>query len=152
VLACAGLFAVLGWQRALGQPYPYYDDTAYGVRFLVVDGGSNLSGRPRFLFFDQVGLGADGSLPLEGWPAAFSVARAGGSSSNSTDPSLRASPTARPVAGRARRTPTCNLAWTWPAALSSSAREPQHPSGDPPPFGRRDTQHRRLVLETRTEG
>jgi Dolichyl-phosphate-mannose-protein mannosyltransferase len=45
-----------------------------GARYVIVDGSSNLSGEPRFLFYDQVKLEADGSLPLGPWPAGLSVA------------------------------------------------------------------------------
>jgi hypothetical protein len=62
------------WQ---GKPLPADELISYfqerRIDYVVIDASSNTDGAPRWFFSDQVRLSADGSLPLTGYPAGFSV-------------------------------------------------------------------------------
>jgi hypothetical protein len=62
------------WQ---GKPLPADELISYfqerRIDYVVIDASSNTDGAPRWFFSDRVRLSADGSLPLTGYPAGFSV-------------------------------------------------------------------------------
>lgn len=60
-----------------GKPLPADELISYfeeqRIDYVVIDASSNTDGEPRWFFFDRLRLSADGSLPLTGYPAGFSV-------------------------------------------------------------------------------